>query len=201
MFSQPVPEALLDKIERFHLVKTELRPADLLFVFGTQHSFDGFLAVISTLWAEGMFKWAVVSGGPIAGEGHTEASVLANGMIALGVPAERIILEETATNTGENVSFSLPLIERRIGLEEVRNLIAVGKDYTSARYLMTLERYWPEVEKMFAPVHLHGCGREGWRSRPNLRKEVLREWAKLGPYLDAGFIAPWPPSTTAADFR
>jgi uncharacterized SAM-binding protein YcdF (DUF218 family) len=108
------------------------------------------------------------------------------------MPEDRIILEQRATNTGENVIFSLPMIEDRIGLANVRSLIAVGKYFTSARYLMTLQRHWPSVEKMLVGVNYHPHPPEDWHRVPESRAKALSEWRKLGPYKEAGFIAPWP---------
>jgi len=186
---------LIRRIGRHLLIETPIRPADLLFVFGTRHGFEQYLSVIERLWRQQMFRWAIVSGGVIPGAEDTEAARLAKGMVALGISTDRLVIEDRATNTGENVKLSLPLLEQRIGLSKIRTLIAVGKDYTSARYLMTLQRHWPEVEKMFAPVHLYPCAPTQWLSHAVLSEKVLREWGKLGPYLDAGFIAPWPPET------
>ena len=39
-------------------------------------------------------------------------------MVAGGIPAERILEEHRATNTGENVIFSLPVLEAALGLNK-----------------------------------------------------------------------------------
>ncbi|MDB5425353.1 MAG: YdcF family protein [Phenylobacterium sp.] len=183
---------LVARIERELFVRTPLRPADLLFVFGTRHGVAEFLRVIEELWRAGLFTWALVTGGETAGDPSTEADILAEGMREMGIPDERIIKEQRAANTGENVTFSLPLIEARIGLSQVRSLIAVGKYYTSARYLMTLQRHWPAVEKMMVPVHYHPHPPDRWAEDPETRQKVVGEWRKLETYLAAGFIAKWP---------
>jgi uncharacterized SAM-binding protein YcdF (DUF218 family) len=195
---EPLDRDVIDAVHRDLLVRTELKPADLLFVFGTRHGVRQFLAVIEDLWRRGMFSIALVTGGPTAGDVRSEAAVLAEGMTAFGMSVDQIILEERATNTGENVVFSLPLIERRIGLAKVRSLIAVGKSFTSARYLMTLQRHWPSVEKMLAPVHYHPHAPEDWHRLAESRTKVLSEWRKLEAYTRAGFIAPWPDQSHGA---
>lgn len=182
----------IDRIERELLIETPLAPADLLFVFGTRHGVPEFLALIEELWRRQLFRVALVTGGPTLGMARSEAAVLAEGMMAFGFPGECLILEEAAANTGENVRFSLPRIEARLGLARVGSLIAVGKFYTSARYLMTLQRHWPEVEKMIAGVCFPPYRRDEWHADPATREKVLTEWRKLAPYLDSGFIAPWP---------
>ena len=59
---------------------------------------------------------AVVSGGQGDDEPMTEAQAMYDALVALGIPPERIWLEEKATSTWENITFSLDLIEEKTGL-------------------------------------------------------------------------------------
>lgn len=189
---EPLSPALIETIEREHLIKTPLEPADLLFVFGTRHGVEAFVETAADLWRRGFYRHALVSGGPTLGDPRTEASVIAEAMQAAGVPAGAILTEHRATNTGENVIFSLPVIEARLGLANVGSLIALGKHCTSVRYLMTLQRHWPGVRKMLAPVSYYDHPAEEWPLHEKARERVLLEWSKLAPYKAAGFIADWP---------
>ena len=58
---------------------------------------------------------AVVSGGQGSDEPMTEARAIYEALVDLGIPPERIWLEERATSTWENISFSLDLIEAATG--------------------------------------------------------------------------------------
>jgi hypothetical protein len=89
------------------------------------------------------------------------------------------------------VIFSLPIIDAAVGRESIGSLIAVGKHCTSVRYLMTLQRHWPEVRKMLAPVNYYGHPADQWHLHAKSRERVLSEWRKLEPYKQAGFIADW----------
>jgi uncharacterized SAM-binding protein YcdF (DUF218 family) len=189
---EPLESHVIAAVQGELLIGTDLKPADLLFVFGTRHGVPQFLTVIEDLWRNGLFKYVLVTGGPTLGEQRTEAAVLADGMIAMGIPLNSILMEERAINTGENVTFSLPIIDARLGLDNVRSLIAVGKYYTSARYLMTLQRHWPSVEKMLAPVHYHDHAPADWHAHARSRAKVMSEWRKIAAYQAAGFISPWP---------
>ena len=112
-------------------------------------------------------------------------------MIERGVPPEIILAEDRATNTGENVAFSLPLLEREIGLSNISSLIALGKFCTSRRYLMTLQRHWPEVRKMLLPVNYLGVPEAEWHLHPHARARIFQEWSKIEPYKRNGFIVDW----------
>ena len=103
-----------------------------------------------------------------------------------------ILTEHRATNTGENVIFSLPILEARLGLANIHSLIALGKATTSVRYLMTLHRHWPQVRKMLVTVNHLPYPMEEWPKHPELRDKVLAEWRKVAAYRDLGFISDWP---------
>ena len=96
---------------------TPLRPADLLFVFGTRQDVDERVAEALRLWREGYFRWAVVSGGITPGSKRSECEIIMEAMIARGIPADIVLREDRAMNTGENVIFSLPIIDAALGLK------------------------------------------------------------------------------------
>ena len=87
-----------------HLIETPLRPADLLFVFGTRVDVVERVDEACRLWREGFFRWAIVSGGVTPGSDRSECEIIAGAMVARGVPADIILREDCAMNTGENVS-------------------------------------------------------------------------------------------------
>ena len=58
---------------------------------------------------------AIVSGGQGADEPMTEGWAMHNELVALGIPEERIWVEDRATSTRENITFALDLIENSTG--------------------------------------------------------------------------------------
>lgn len=68
----------------------------------------------------------IVSGGQGPDEPFTEASCMRDYMVALGVDAERIYLEEKASNTRENIRYSVELIGE-LGLGG-REIVCVSSD-------------------------------------------------------------------------
>ena len=183
--------ALIERINKEHLIETPLEPAYLLFIFGTRHGVAEFIEEAARLWRNGFYRRAIVSGGITPGGTEPEGRVMKQLMVEAGIPDEIILTETRASNTGENVSLSLPILEREIGLANVHSLIAMGKLCTSKRYLMILERPWPEVEKMLAPINWFGVPKEEWHRHPVAKQRVLSEIAKIEPYLEKGFIVEW----------
>lgn len=180
------------EINRTHLIDTPLRPADLLFMFGTREDVGLRADTAARLWRDGLFRWSIVSGGVTPGSVQSECIVIKAAMAAAGIPSDLILEEHRAMNTGENVIFSLPIIDAALGLQNIRSVICLGNTWTARRYPMTLHRHWPEVDKMLLTVDSFATPRALWHTDIELRRRVLHEWDKIEPYRARGFIAQWP---------
>ena len=185
-------EAEIGEINARHLIRTPIKPADLLFVFGTREDVDRRVHEACRLWRENMFRWSIVSGGVTPGSHLSECEIIKAAMVARGIPRERILEEHRATNTGENVIFSLPILNTALGLSNIRSVICLGNTWTARRYAMTLHRHWPEVEKMLITVDSFETPLALWHTDPAFSIRMLREWDKIEPYKAKGFIAEWP---------
>jgi uncharacterized SAM-binding protein YcdF (DUF218 family) len=185
-------ESEIADINASHLIITPIKPADLLFVFGTREDVAERVEEACRLWREGLFRWSIVSGGLTPGSPLSECEIIKSAMVAKGIPPGRILEEHRSTNTGENVIFSLPVIDAAIGLANIRSVICLGNTWTARRYPMTLHRHWPEVEKMLITVDSFATPRTLWHTDPQFRIRVLSEWDKIEPYMAKGFIAEWP---------
>ncbi len=144
------------------------------------------------MWRGGFFRWAIVSGGVTPGSHLSECEIIKAAMVERGIPAEIILEEHCATNTGENVICSLPILDAALGLKNIRSVICLGNRWTARRYPMTLHRHWPEVEKMLVTVDSCATPLALWHTDPEFRRRVLDEWDKIEPYKAKGFIAEWP---------
>ena len=185
-------EAEIAAINAQHLISTPLKPADLLFVFGTRVDVEERVDEACRLWREGYFRCSIVSGGVTPGSQRSECEIIADAMISRGIPRELVLREDRAMNTGENVIFSLPVIDAAMGLANIRSVICLGNTWTARRYPMTLHRHWPEVEKMLVTVDSFATSRSRWHIDPEFRRRMLSEWDKIEPYKAKGFIAEWP---------
>ncbi|MEV5830383.1 YdcF family protein [Spirillospora sp. NPDC052242] len=125
-----------------HLVLADpLSKADVILALGCH---DTRVAVhAARLWHEGRAPLLVVSGGRgkiTSGWAETEARVFARVAREHGVPEEALVLEETASNTGENITATRRLLDER-GVD-VRSGILVAKPYMTRRSLATARRQW-----------------------------------------------------------
>ena len=183
-----IDPALRQRITRYLLVESRLEPADLCLVFGTNFGCEAFADKAAEIYSKGLAKRFMVSGGVPAGEGSVESLHLKALMVERGIPADLILTETRATNTGENVRFSRPVVEGAIGLDGIRSVIGIGKIYAARRYLMTLAREWPGVKGMIAPINDFGVDASRWDEHPVLMRRVIEEWNKIPGYLVEGFI-------------
>lgn len=138
------------RLWNYSLMHHELRPADLIFVFGgTDLSLAEHAA---QLYKDSYATKVMISGG--FGKkskliwNEPEAVVLSKVAIENGVDESNIILEDEATNTGENISKSLSILERKRIPHET--IIFVTKPYFERRAYNTLMKQWPGVDAIMS---------------------------------------------------
>src|SRR5688572_28360662 len=100
------------------------------------------------LFLEGWAPLLIFSGGLGVITRHLwqdpEADQFARIAIGLGVPQDRILIENRSTNTGENVLFTKQLLAAR-GLD-VQKVIVVQKPYMERRSYATFKKVWPDKD-------------------------------------------------------
>jgi len=178
----------LEDIANYVMPDIPEQRADLAIVFGTRHGVADFCVSIHSLWVRGMFRRAVISGGKTQSCNDAEAQVIADKLVALGMPEDILILECHAMNTGENVTFSRDKVAATIGLDAVGSLLVIGKICSLRRYLMTLERHWPRPIRFASPVNYFGVEKERWHEHEEFRTRVLAEFSKIPKYLRADYL-------------
>jgi uncharacterized SAM-binding protein YcdF (DUF218 family) len=100
------------------------------------------------LFLEGWAPLLIFSGGlgAITGKmwSEPEADQFAGIASGMGVPPERILIENRSTNTGENVMFTKALLAER--MLDPGKFILVQKPYMERRCYATFKKLWPEKE-------------------------------------------------------
>lgn len=130
-------------------ISHQLKKVDLILVLGGHDLRVPEYA--AKLFSEGYAPIVVVSGGIAHHDDllktswqETEAEKFSETLIANGVPAESIILEKEAKNTGENFAFSRRILEEKD--MNFRSVIAVTKPYMERRAFATGSKQWPDKE-------------------------------------------------------
>ena len=162
--------------------------ADLLFVFGSRWSTPAELAI--DVHRRGIVPYIVLTGGENRFTGENEANYHRKLLLEAGIPPERIILENCSTNTLENVTFALPLIEQVISLEAIKTVLIVAKWMHSRRALMTLKRHMPGGIRYYAYTYEpNGVTRDNWHLNPHTEgANVMKHWERIPSYVERGHI-------------
>jgi len=128
----------------YMLMHHELRPADAIFVLGSNDTRVAERA--ADVYLAGYAPYVIFSGGfgKAVEFDKPEAEVYAAVAQMRGVPADKIIKEDKATNTGENVTFTRELLGK-LNLHP-QSLILVQKPYMERRTYATVRKQWPEVD-------------------------------------------------------
>jgi len=137
---------LAERIWQYHKLNHQLSRADVIFVLC---SHDKAVAVRGAqLFLDNWAPLLIFSGGfgSITKDIWTEpeADQFARVAIEMGVPAERILIENKASNTGENILFTRQLLaERQLN---PRTFLLVQKPYMERRSYATFRKLWPEKD-------------------------------------------------------
>ena len=128
----------------YHQLNHQLSQADAILVLC---SYDTAVAERGAeLFLEGWAPLLIFSGGLGVVTRRfwqePEADQFARVAVAMGVPRDRILIENRSTNTGENVLFTRRLLEER-GIEPA-TFIVVQKPYMERRSYATFRKVWPE---------------------------------------------------------
>ncbi|MFF4444785.1 YdcF family protein [Streptomyces sp. NPDC001502] len=134
----------------YHRMGHDLVPVDVAIGLG---SHDLGVAVASAdLYRAGLFPVLVFTGGNSpttrARFPRGEAVHFREHALDLGVPDSAILVEPSAANTGQNITFTRDLLAAN-GITP-KTVLLVSKPYMERRSFATARKLWPEVEVICA---------------------------------------------------
>lgn len=183
-----MPHDDLHRIADYIMPSIPACASDLGFLFGTRHGVPEFCDAAYELWRGGMFSRLLISGGRTGASPLAEADVIAERLLALGMPDSILILETAAMNTGENVRFGRARVAEVMDIAAIRSIVVIGKICATRRYLMTLQRHWPGPTFSVFPVNYFATPADRWHEHDEFRARVLSEFDKIPRYLADGFL-------------
>ena len=143
MIDERSTDELAKILWEYNNLEQPLRKSDAILVLGSndirvaRHGAELFL--------QGYAPLVIFSGGFGVLTSHLfdkpEAEVFADEAIRLGVPSEKILIENRSTNTGQNIVYTRELLEKK-GLD-VSSFIVVQKPYMLRRPYATFKKQWP----------------------------------------------------------
>ncbi|WP_084964258.1 YdcF family protein [Thermoactinospora rubra] len=136
----------VETLWNYHDMHHVVRPADVGIGLGSHDA--GVATCAADLYLRGMFPLIVFTGAnaptTVNEFPRGEAVHYREHAIHRGVPAEAILIEPTATNTGENISRTRDLLSKE-GLE-IRSAVIISRPYQQRRAYATCKKLWPEID-------------------------------------------------------
>ena len=134
------------KLWDYHHMQHQLQAADCILALGSHDTRVAERA--ADIYLQGLAPLLIFSGGlgRLTSDlwTQTEAELFAQIAMEKGVPATAILIENSSTNTGENILFTQQLLQQK-GLAPQR-FIVVQKPYMERRSYATFKKHWPDKE-------------------------------------------------------
>ncbi|MFF5485746.1 YdcF family protein [Streptomyces virginiae] len=129
----------------YHQMRHDLVPVDVAIGLGSHDL--GVAAASADLYRAGLFPVLVFTGGNSpttrARFPRGEAVHFREHALDLGVPDSAILVEPSAANTGQNITFTRDLLAAN-GITP-KTVLLVSKPYMERRSFATARKLWPEV--------------------------------------------------------
>lgn len=166
------------EISEFLFVEDEAEQADLIFVFGSGRPERAEKAV--ELYRAGLAKQIWVAGGDKTDSGISEAENLKRVMTKSGVPAEDIHTETKSTTTLEHVLYSIPLLDKTYGWNNLKKVALVSSPHHMRRVKRVFANHCPAETKILClPDDRPEIRANNWWISDKGRRIVLRELEKV----------------------
>ena len=119
----------------------------------------------------------------------TEAEHMRNTALRSGVPDESIILENTSSNTVENIRFALIELEKAFSTEKVSKVLLVTTAYHMRRSLAIARRFFPKhIDIIPCPVNDTNTRRDNWMNTQAGIERAKGEAMNIVNYVTNGVI-------------
>ena len=188
------------RIWDYMLMGQPVQKSQCIFVLGSNDLRVAEYA--AQLWLQGYGEFIVFSGGygnfTRGNFQKPEAELFAQVALALGVPANRIIVENKATNTGENVAFTLKLLQEK-GIR-VSSWLLVQKPFMERRSLATFQKALPGAEARVTspPIPFEEYPNEAI-AETDLYNTLVGDMQRVMTYPAKGYMTPQPVPDAVAD--
>lgn len=181
---------LAELIWDYHLMHHQLEKADCIFALGCHD--EGVGAHAADLLLAGWADTLLISGGVLFDKDRgnmTEAEYFRDIALQKGVPAEKILIENKATNTGENFQLSAALLQEH-GLD-FKKFIVVQKPYMERRTFATGMVQWKGKELILTSekTSFHGYLQKGIPSE-RILNTMVGDLQRIKFYPQKGFQIP-----------
>jgi uncharacterized SAM-binding protein YcdF (DUF218 family) len=184
-------EYFAKKIWNYHDLRHKLQKSDCILVFGS--SDDRVAGYAAELFLEGWAPVIIFTGG--LGDrakmlwSEAEADHFAKIAIQLGVPKDKIIIENQSLNSGDNIIFTKKILAAK--KMNFKKFILVQKTYGARRTYATFMKRWPGKTALVTSPSLSFEEYIDYAgSRENLINTIVGHLQRIWLYAEKGFQIP-----------
>jgi uncharacterized SAM-binding protein YcdF (DUF218 family) len=178
----------IQKITEYMFLESDPHVADIAIIFGTYHKEP--IDVFVDLYNKKIVPKVLITGGTNRVTGSNEAEEIAKELKKQGISSEDIILENKSNNSLENVVFSKEIIDNKVGLKNITDIIYITKHYHARRALLTLKKYFPKHITFHPMIYsLFNFDKVNWHESEVGKKRILGEYERIKKYQEKGDIA------------
>lgn len=174
-------------------VQDDLRNGDCILVFGSQKCLKYRVPKAIELYKNNRARKILFSGGNVwEGQSDAEAVLMKQAAIDQGIPEEHILTEAASKYTKENVLLSAKILDRDIGLNNIKRLLLVTTNYHMRRCFLTCKTYLPaHIEYVLCPVDDQSTKRNNWFLNDKGKARAVEECKKIIAYVRNGQLTDW----------
>lgn len=187
-----MPDDTIARVTDLIFAAEPQRAVDVVIVLGSPNATASVPA--QEMYHAGLTSWIVVSGHG-RGEGVPEWQIHRDALLAAGVSADRILVENEATNTLENITFSAALISERLGWANITRVGLCCKPIHARRAWLTAQSQLPPGLSLsvHCPTDPQDIQPGTWWKDPLAQGRVMGELRRIADYIQKGDLRLTPP--------
>jgi uncharacterized SAM-binding protein YcdF (DUF218 family) len=190
-----ISEINIDTLSRKQLTKLlfegindDEQNGDCILVFGGKSTNRVLKA--AKLFKEKRAPYILLTGGksrwdlPIS-----EAEWMKKQLLPFDIPEDKILMEQEAANTTENVIASMMVLQKKFSLHRVKRLLVVSSPYHVRRCELTLKTYMPKwISYSLCPDDRpYGQSYNWWKGEKE-RQQIMKEARSIVKYVREGIL-------------
>lgn len=156
---------IVDKM-LFEGLKDEGQKVDCIIVLGSLKAAQYRVPVAADAFRSGRSEKIMLCGGALRdalGESMSEAELMRQRALELGIPSASIIMENASQNTIENILFSMIELQRSFWLNNVKGVLLVTTSYHMRRSLQIARYLYPTHIQVYpCPADDTNTRRDNW---------------------------------------
>ncbi len=107
--------------------------------------------------------------------------------LKLNVPEDKVLVEDRSNHSKDGAIASLFVLENKLGIHKIKNLLVVSIPWNYRRAMLTLKTYYPQwINYTWCPANYEQHQPDNWWKYPEAHGYVMKEITNLVKYVREG---------------